>query len=224
MTLIWSCRATLDGHLYVSAMGAAGMVTAPWFNLALMLTAAAAVLVSTAVPPVAPRCRALAGWPLAGTFTASGAMFAFAASVPCTPGCPVPFTPSSSIQDLLHVTAATIGFATAVLAILQVWSAASGAMRTMSGVSALIIAAASLAGATGSLTGWRGGAGGWLEFAATTVALAWLTAFATVLALPDVPLSRAFADIAPAPTVGSTTEGDTDVHRSFPSPDPVRGG
>lgn len=182
LIVIWSCRAVLDGNIYVSAMGAAEMVTAPWFNLALILVAAAAILVSTAVPPTRARHRLLALWSLGATLVSTGALFAFAAAVPCTYGCPVPFTPASTLQDLLHVTAAVLGFAGAVTAVLQVWSSSTSlAARLVSGATMVFVAGTALAGALASLTGWGDGAGGWFEFAATTAALLWVSGYGIAL-------------------------------------------
>lgn len=182
LIVIWLCRATLEGDIYVSAMGAAGMATAPWLNLALMLVAAAAILVSTAVPTTRPRHRVLALWPLGSTFVTTGAFFAFAAAVPCSDGCPVPLTPGSTLQDLLHVTAAVLGFVGAVVAILQVWSSSrSIVVRAVSAATMVFVAVAALAGAFASLAELGGGAGGWLEFAATTAALAWMAGYGITL-------------------------------------------
>lgn len=182
LILIWCCRSVLEGNIYVSAMGAAGMATAPWFNLALLLVAAAAILVATAVPPRRPRHRLLALWSLGTTLIATGALFAFAATVPCSDGCPVPFTPTSTLQDLLHVVAAVLGFAGAVTAVLQVWSSATSVLsRIVSGATMISVAATALAGALASLTGWGSGAGGWFEFAATTIALLWIVGYGLAL-------------------------------------------
>lgn len=183
LLIIWSCRAALEGDLYVSAMGAPGMPTAPWFNLALLLVAAAAVMVSSAIPDERSAVRVLSLWGLGATLLVSGAMFAFASVVTCSPGCPVPFSASSTVQDLLHVSAAVLGFAGAVFAMMQVWaSTASAVRRAASGAAVLFVGAAALAGAFASLAGWAGGAGGWFEFAATTAALAWLAGLGFSLA------------------------------------------
>ncbi|MFF5626861.1 DUF998 domain-containing protein [Microbacterium sp. NPDC012755] len=182
LVIIWCCRTALDGNIYVSAMGAAGVATAPWFNLALILVAAAAILVATALPPAQPRHRILSPWPAGATLLASGTLFAFAAAVPCTVGCPVPFTPTSTVQDLLHVTAAALGFTAAVTAVLQVWdSSTSRATRILSATTMIVVALTALAGAYASLTRWGGGSGGWFEFAATTVALMWITGYGVAL-------------------------------------------
>lgn len=200
LVIIWCCRTALDGNIYVSAMGAADVATAPWFNLALILVAAAAILVATALPPAQPRHRFLALWPTGATLIATGTLFAFAAAVPCTVGCPVPFTPTSTVQDLLHVTAAVLGFAAAVTAVLQVWdSSTSRPTRILSATTTIVVALTALAGALASLTRWGGGSGGWFEFAATTIALLWITGYGVALSRTPTRYQRS----APSPTRAS---------------------
>lgn len=182
LIIIWCCRLALSGNIYVSAMGAAGMVTAPWFNLALILVAAAAILVSTAVPHARPRHRILARCSLGATLMATGALFAFTAAVPCSYGCPIPFTPTSTLQDLLHVAAAVLGFGGAVTAVLQAWSSAvSPVARTLSALTMITVSMTAIVGGLASLTGWGSGAGGWFEFAATTIALLWIAGYGLAL-------------------------------------------
>lgn len=184
LLLIWCCRAALDGNIYVSAMGAAGMVTAPWFNLALLLVGIAAVLMSMAVPDEQPRHRLLSLWPLSRTLLACAMAFGFAAVVPCTMGCPVPLPPSSSWQDLLHVTAAVVGFVGAILAVLQVWSSTgSGLLQAVSAATMLFVAVSAAIGALASFTEWNHGFGGWFEFAATSAALSWVAGLGIALSV-----------------------------------------
>ncbi len=170
--LIWLSRLWDPSVHYVSQLGATGMPTAPVFNLALLLLGMAAVLVDRALlhrPDVY-----VAGWPIAATLVVCGACFAVASVVTCSPGCPVPFTPGALPQDLIHITAAVLGFVLAIVAMAQV-----SALRRrpwMRAASLVTLVAVGLTSFTGAMLAvFRGDTvlGGNLEFTAATLAIAW---------------------------------------------------
>ncbi|MCC4248539.1 MULTISPECIES: DUF998 domain-containing protein [Microbacterium] len=170
--LIWLSRLWDPSVHYVSQLGATGMPTAPVFNSALLLLGMAAVLVDRALlhrPYVY-----VAGWPIAATLVVCGACFAVASVVTCSPGCPVPFTPGALPQDLIHITAAVLGFVLAIVAMAQV-----SALRRrpwMRAASLVTLVAVGLTSFTGAMLAvFRGDTvlGGNLEFTAATLAIAW---------------------------------------------------
>ncbi|MFS0792943.1 DUF998 domain-containing protein [Microbacterium sp. 1P10AE] len=174
--LIWMSRLGDPSVEYVSQLGATGMPTAPLFNSALLLLGIAAVLVDRALlhgPNVY-----VAGWPVSATLVVCGACFALASVVTCSPGCPVPFTPGALPQDLIHISAAVLGFVLAIVAMAQVaflrrrpW------MRAASLATLVAVGVTSFSGAMLAL--FRGDTvlGGNLEFTAATLAISWFGVF-----------------------------------------------
>jgi len=182
--LIWLSRLWDPSVHYVSQLGASGMPTAPLFNSALLLLGIAAVLVDRALlhrPEVY-----VAGWPIAATLVVCGACFAVASVVTCSPGCPVPFTPGALPQDLIHISAAVLGFVLAIVAMAQVsllrrrpW------MRRVSVATLVSVGLTSFTGAMLAL--FRGDTvlGGNLEFTAATLAIAWFGVFGLQVAADE---------------------------------------
>lgn len=182
--LIWLSRLWDPTVHYVSQLGATGVPTAPVFNTALLLLGIAAVLVDRAVlhrPDVY-----VVGWPIAATLVVCGACFALASVVTCSPGCPVPFTPGALPQDLIHISAAVLGFALAIVAMAQVsllrrrpW------MRAASLATLIAVGVTSFTGAMLAL--FRGDTvlGGNLEFTAATLAIAWFGVFGLQVAADE---------------------------------------
>ena len=173
--LIWVSRLGDPSVEYVSQLGATGMPTAPLFNSALLLLAVAAVLVDRAL--LHGRSY-VAGWPVSATLVVCGACFAVASVVTCSPGCPIPFTPGALPQDVIHISAAVLGFVLAIVAMAQVavlrrrpW------MRAASLATLVAVGVSSLSGAMLAL--FRGDTvlGGNLEFTAATLAIAWFGIF-----------------------------------------------
>ena len=182
--LIWLSRLWDPTVHYVSQLGATGMPTAPVFNSALLLLGIAAVLVDRAIlhrPDVY-----VVGWPIAATLVVCGACFALASVVTCSPGCPVPFTPGALPQDLIHISAAVLGFVLAIVAMAQVsvlrrrpW------MRAASLATLVAVGLTSFIGAMLAL--FRGDTvlGGNLEFIAATLAIAWFGVFGLQVAADE---------------------------------------
>jgi hypothetical protein len=184
LVIIWAARLTVPRDLYVSELGAQGMPTAQWFQVALVLIVIGGVLIGFAGRRIRSRPRLLALWtPSATLFTAS-AFFLVASQVPCTPGCPVPYGPAFTWPDFVHTTAAVIAFAAACWTILQcAFAVGHRALRVFSLVASISVAVIAGAGGLMSLLNWNAPFGSRLELVATTIGLAWILVFGTVLLL-----------------------------------------
>lgn len=196
--LIWLSRLWDPSVHYVSQLGATGMPTAPVFNSALLLLGIAAVLVDRALlhQPVSY----VAGWPIATTLVICGACFALASVVTCSPGCPVPFTEGALPQDLIHISAAVLGFVLAIVAMAQV--ASLRRRPWMRGASVATLVAVGVTSFTGAMLAlFRGDTvlGGNLEFTAATLAIAWFGIFGLQVAADQRNPRRSAGD---EPTAG----------------------
>ncbi len=221
LSAIWVARLLLDRDVYVSQLGAPSEPTAAVFNAALLALGIGGVLVAAAsrrsIKPARAcgrACRPVPGpagggaggdaggragrgrgpvgtWSVSATLVFAGAAFVVASRVTCTDGCPVPLTAGSTVQDLVHVSAAAAGFAAAAWAMLQVgWSWGQGRLggvptgvRWASRVAAAAVALCSAAGGLMSVAAYRTDVGALLEFAAMSIAVLWLVVFAWWVAL-----------------------------------------
>lgn len=111
----------------------------------------------------------------------AGLAFVVASQVPCSYGCPLPLTELAGVQDLLHVTAAVIGFAAAAAAMIFT-AVCRGPLQKTSIVVGVLVALTSGTGALLSLLGTRTDIGSTWEFVAMTFAAAWLCVFAVAIA------------------------------------------
>jgi hypothetical protein len=188
--LIWLARASVHRPIYVSELGARGMPTAPLFVTALLLVAAGAALI--AIAGIHPRLRL----PLIGTasigatIAISSVFFVVASQVSCTAGCPVPLVGAgSTFQDLVHTTAAVLGFVAGCAAMLQV-GLVGWRMRIarFSIAACCAVAVITIIGGMLSIFRTATDVGGVLEFVGTTVAIGWLACYGLWLAWrPRVP-------------------------------------
>ncbi|MWV58417.1 DUF998 domain-containing protein [Rathayibacter sp. VKM Ac-2754] len=176
--------------VYVSEMGAPDMATAGTFRVALLLVAAGGTL--TAIGAWSVRTRLLRALPPAVVVLLASGCFALASQVTCTAGCPLPVGPTFSWQDLVHTSAAVLGFAAACLAMLQLSTARErpGVAR-LSLVAGITVAVVAGIGAMLSLLRVWMGVGGTLEFVATAIAVLWLAIVGSVLALEELSAARA---------------------------------
>nr|WP_216845464.1 DUF998 domain-containing protein [Rathayibacter sp. VKM Ac-2857] len=167
--------------VYVSEMGAPDLPTAGTFRIALLLVAAGGVAI--AVGARAVRTRLLPGFRPALAILLAALCFALASQVTCTAGCPLPVGPRFSWQDLIHTSAAVLGFSAACLAMLQLATARErpGVAR-LSLVAGIAVALVAGTGAIFSLLRLWLGVGGTLEFVATAIAVLWLAVVGLVLA------------------------------------------
>ncbi len=180
LTVIWWARMSLwPRTVYVSELGSPALPTADAFNSALLLLAVGGLLGGLSGRGLRSPLRVLGAWTVTASLVTAGLMFAFASRVTCTPGCPVPFTPFSTLQDLLHTAAAVIGFAAASWAMLQVaWADPLRGIRLYSRTTAVVVAVVATTGGMFSILRFRTDIGGMLELIATSFAVLWLAVFA----------------------------------------------
>jgi hypothetical protein len=182
LVIIWVARLSIPRELYVSELGAEGMPTARWFELALLLIVVGGSLVAWSGRRVRSRVRTLSAWTPAISLWVACGLFLFASQVTCTQGCPLPYGDTFNLQDFLHTLAAVLAFAAACWAMLQT-SFARG-HRVLAGLSistGILVAVIAGTGGLFSLFRFQQALGSRLEFIATTLAIAWLVIFGAVL-------------------------------------------
>ena len=183
LVIIWMTRLTIPRALYVSELGAQGMPTADWFRVALLLIVAGGSLIAWAGRRVRSKARLLRAWaPSVSLWVACG-LFLFASQVTCTAGCPLPYGDTFNLQDFLHTLAAVLAFAAACWAMLQASFARNHrVLAIFSRITGIAVAVIAGTGGLLSLFRYQQGFGSQLEFVATTLAIAWLIVFGSVLA------------------------------------------
>lgn len=187
LAVLLLARSTLTRAVYVSEMGAAGMPTSTAFSAGLLLVAAGGAMVAVGSRDVRSRLRILARWAPSTSLLIASACFAFSSQVTCTQGCPLPVGAGFSWQDLLHTSAAVLGFAAACVAMLQVASAEHRPqVARLSLVAGVLVAVVAGTGAIFSLLRVMMWLGGNLEFIATAIAVTWLAVYGFVLAATEV--------------------------------------
>jgi len=190
LALLLGARLSLTRWVYVSEMGAPDMPTAGVVQAALLLVAAGGTAV--AIGARAVRTRLLPALPPALALLLASACFALASQVTCTAGCPLPVGASFSWQDLIHTSAAVLGFASACVAMLQLATARERpAVARLSLIAGIAVAVVAGAGAILSLLRVWMRLGGTLEFVATAIALLWLAVVGAVLAREELSSARA---------------------------------
>lgn len=176
--------------VYVSEMGAPDLPTAGTFEVALLLVAAGGA--SIAVGAWEVRTRLMRDLRPSSSILLAAGCFALASQVTCTAGCPLPVGPAFSWQDLVHTSAAVLGFAAACVAMLQLATARERpAVARLSLIAGIAVALVAGAGAILSLLRLWLGLGGTLEFVATAIAVLWLAFYGLVLAIEEVSAPRA---------------------------------
>lgn len=184
LVLIWVARAGIPRDVYVSELGADGMPTARWFQIALVTLVVGGTLVAVAARRIRASARILGAWPPTVTLLVACGLFLVASQVPCTSGCPVPYGPLFTWQDFTHTTSAVIAFGAAAWAMLQCsFAAGHRVLRRFSLVASISVATIAGAGGLMSLFNWNAGFGSHLEFVATTIGVAWIAALGVFLAL-----------------------------------------
>jgi len=182
--VIWAARATITRPIYVSELGAAGMNTSVDFAVALLLIAAGGVLIAVAGRHPRSRLPLLGMWSTAATIAVSSVFFVVASQVSCSAGCPVPIVGrGSTLQDLVHTTAAVLGFAAGCVAMLQVgFIGRRMRIARFSAAACCLVAAITIVGGMLSIFRTATDIGGVLEFIGTTVAVGWLACYGLWLA------------------------------------------
>ena len=183
LAIIWGARLTIDRAIYVSELGAVGMPTAKWFQVALVLIVAGGSLIAWAGRRVRSSVRVLSAWTPAISLWTACAFFLFASQVTCTAGCPIPFGDTFNPQDFGHTLAAVLAFAAACWAMLQTSFAREH--RVLAGLSlatAILVAVIAGTGGLFSVFRFQVELGSQLEFVATTIAIGWLVVFGVLVA------------------------------------------
>lgn len=214
LSILLIARSTLRVAVYVSEMGAAGMPTSTAFSVGLLFVAVGGALVGLGSRGVRSRLRWLSRWlPSTSILVASGC-FAFASQVTCTAGCPLPVGATFSWQDLLHTSAAVIGFGAACVAMLQVASAeGQPQVARLSLVAGILVAVIAGVGAVLSMARVLLWLGGTLEFVATAIAILWLAGYGVTLSRLSAPAS--------SPAVVASRRAAEPGPRLAPAPAPV---
>ena len=205
LVIIWAARLTIARELYVSELGAEGMPTAGWFEVALLLLVAGGSAIAWAGRQVRSRVRVLRAWTPAVSLWIGCGLFLFASQVTCTAGCPLPYGSTFTARDFAHTLAAVLAFAAACWAMLQ--SSFAQNHRVLALFSRLTgVAVAVIAGTGGlfSLFRFQQELGSRLEFVATTLAIAWLIVFGAVLAAERLRAGAALALHQPQQAVRET--------------------
>jgi hypothetical protein len=183
LVLIWGARLTVERNLYVSELGATGEPTSDVFRVALLLVVGGGSLIAYSTRFVRSSVRVLRLWsPAISLWVASGFFFV-ASQVTCTSGCPVPYGPQFTWQDLIHICCAVLAFAAACWAMLQVsFTRDQRVLALFSRASGLAVAVIAAAGGLLSLANIATGFGSQLEFVATTLAILWLAVYGVLAA------------------------------------------
>jgi len=183
LVIIWVARLGIPRELYVSELGAEGMPTARWFQVALVLIVVGGSAIAWAGRRVRSRGRVLGAWAPAVSLWVACGLFLFASQVTCSEGCPLPVGDTFTMQDFLHTLAAVLAFAAACWAMLQSSFARDNrVLSVFSGTMGILVAVIAGTGGLLSLFRFEQELGSRLEFIATTLAIAWLVVFGGVLA------------------------------------------
>ena len=183
LVIIWIARLGIPRELYVSELGAEGMPTARWFQVSLVLIVVGGSAIAWAGRRVRSRGRVLGAWAPAVSLWVECGLFLFASQVTCTDGCPLPYGDTFNLQDFLHTLAAVLAFAAACWAMLQASFAQNHrVLAIFSRITGIAVAVIAGTGGLLSLFRYQQGFGSQLEFVATTLAIAWLIVFGSVLA------------------------------------------
>jgi hypothetical protein len=184
VVLIWLARARIQRPIYVSELGARGMSTAPLFVTALLLVAVGGALIAIAGGHPRSRLPLIGKASIGGTIAVSSVCFVVASQVSCTAGCPLPLVGAgSTFQDLVHTTAAVLGFVAGCFAMLQVGFAGQRMrIARFSAAACCAVAVITIIGGMLSIFRTATDVGGVLEFIGTTVAIGWLACYGLWLA------------------------------------------
>lgn len=184
LVMIWVARLSIPRELYVSELGAAVEPTAKSFQLALLLLVAGASLIAFAGRDIRSRLRVLSAWTPAVSLWIASFFFLLASQVTCTAYCPLPWGPTFSWQDLIHVTCAVIAFAAACWAMVQVSFAQGHRALAMFSLT-MGLSVAVIAGTGGLLSAFQFATdvGSRLELVATTFAISWVAVLGAALAV-----------------------------------------
>ena len=197
--VIGDARAMYERFLYISELGAQYMHSAGQFQIGFGLVVAGILLVAVVVRDVRTRLPVLRRWAPAASLVVAGALFGFAAAVPCSPGCPTLLGPEAELRDWAHIVAAVLAFVAGCTAMLQFATADDRWVARLSIVGGLAVGIIAATGGLLSLTGGNTDVGSTLEFVAAGIGVLWLIAVAVV---HSVPVNRADASAPPVRRAG----------------------
>lgn len=178
--VIGDARAMYERFLYISELGAQYMHSAGQFQIGFGLVVAGILLVAVVVRDVRTRLPVLRRWAPAASLVVAGALFGFAAAVPCSPGCPTLLGPEAELRDWAHIVAAVLAFVAGCTAMLQFATADDRWVARLSIVGGLAVGIIAATGGLLSLAGGNTDVGSTLEFVAAGMGVLWLIAVTAV--------------------------------------------
>ena len=211
LVIIWVARLNVPRELYVSELGAEGMPTAKWFQVALVLIVIGGSAIAWAGRHVRSEARVLRAWAPGVSLWIACAFFLVASQVTCTAGCPLPYGDTFNMQDFLHTLSAVLAFAAACWAMLQTYFAREHVvLARLSLATGILVAVIAGTGGLLSLFRFQTVLGSRMEFVATTIAIAWLVVFGVVLAvrIARAPVGRVAPSTARIATGSSRSRYD----------------
>ncbi|WP_404312711.1 DUF998 domain-containing protein [Agrococcus terreus] len=188
--LIGRARAMVDRSLYISELGAQYMLSAPLFQVGFCLVVVGILLVAVVVRDQRTTLPVLRRWAPAASLVVAAALFAVAAAVPCSPGCPSLLADGAEWRDLVHIAAAVLAFVAGCVAMLQFATASDRWVARLSIVGGLVVGVVAAIGGIISLARGNTDVGSTLEYVAAGLGVVWMLAMVVVHAIPHVAPAR----------------------------------
>lgn len=188
--LIGRARAMVDRYLYISELGAQSMLSAPLFQVGFCLVVVGILLVAVVVRDQRTTLPLLRRWAPAASLVVAAALFAVAAAVPCSPGCPSLLADGAEWRDLVHIAAAVLAFVAGCIAMLQFATASDRWVARLSTVGGLVVGVVAAIGGIISLARGNTDVGSTLEYVAAGLGVVWMLAMVFVHAIPHAAPSR----------------------------------
>jgi hypothetical protein len=164
---------------YVSELGARG---APWagvYRVAILAIAVGLGLLAVVYRPVSVTAAA--------ALTVAAGFGTVSASVPCTPGCPLPPEPGAAPADVVHTGASTAGFVAAGVAMLILARIAAEPVARLCRYAVVLVTGLGTPVGVGIILIGRGVFTGVLERVMMAVAIGWLVGVSALAALRPSP-------------------------------------
>ena len=182
--VIGDARAMYERFLYISELGAQHMHSAGQFQIGFGLVIVGILLVAVVVRDVRTDLPLLRRWAPAASLVVAGALFAIAAAVPCSPGCPSLLGPEAEWRDWTHIAAAVLAFVAGCVAMLQFATAGDPWVARLSIAGGLAVGIIAATGGLLSLANGDTDLGSTLEFVAAGIGVLWMIAVTVVHSLP----------------------------------------
>ncbi|GAA3606000.1 DUF998 domain-containing protein [Agrococcus terreus] len=188
--LIGRARAMVDRYLYISELGAQYMLSAPLFQVGFCLVVVGILLVAVVVRDQRTTLPLLRRWAPAASLVVAAALFAVAAAVPCSPGCPSLLADGAEWRDLVHIAAAVLAFVAGCVAMLQFATASDRWVARLSTVGGVVVGVVAAIGGIISLARGNTDVGSTLEYVAAGLGVVWMLAMVVVHAIPHAAPAR----------------------------------